>query len=188
MSMSSRFRRNRDRDRPRRGVAAALRRWTIPAIGALTPVGLIVVNIAAFIVNHLDQFRWTISVLAFVSGLMLNSWTALKIYRVARLRWPNHPLLEERNQEVVLVGGIAIITVIAFVTALFCYQGLSNAKDLPNSTTFITGVVAILIPILLQAIFGRMERHEQRQAGGYTAPPGSGFQLPPPPPSSERWK
>lgn len=188
--MSSRFRRRAPREQAQQGVGAALRRWTIPAIGALTPVGLIVVNIAAFIVNHLDQFRWSISVLAFVSGLMLNSWTALKIYRVARLRWPHHALLEERNQEVVLVGGIAVITIIAFITALFCYQGLSNAKDLPNSTTFITGVVAILIPILLQAIFSRMERHEQqqRQATGYTVSPGSGIQLPPPPPSSERWK
>ena len=34
-----------------RAVAAGLRRWTIPAIGALTPVGLIVVNIAVFIVH-----------------------------------------------------------------------------------------------------------------------------------------
>ena len=167
-------------------MGAALRRWTIPAIGALTPVGLIIVNIAAFIVNNLQQFRWTITVLAFVSGLMLNSWTALKIYRVARLRWPEHPLLEERNQEVVLVGGIAIITVIAFITALFCYRGLSDARDLPNATTFITGVVAILIPILLQAIFGRLTRHEQERADQLAAPSTGGFQLPPPPPS-DRW-
>ena len=59
-----------------------LKRWTIPIIGALTPLALIVVNIAVFIVDNLTQFRWTITILAFVSGLMLNSWTALNIYRV----------------------------------------------------------------------------------------------------------
>src|ERR1035437_4727299 len=99
--MSARTRRSQ-LDVPRRaGVAAGLRRWTIPAIGALTPVGLIVVNIAAFIVHHLAEFRLGISVLAFVSGLMLNSWTALKIYRIAKLRFPNHDSLHDRNQEVV---------------------------------------------------------------------------------------
>ncbi|MHB8717392.1 MAG: hypothetical protein ACYDAC_00660 [Candidatus Dormibacteria bacterium] len=180
--MPPRLRHRRSPGESRRDAGSALRRWTIPAIGALTPVGLIVVNIAAFIVHHLDQFRWSISVLAFVSGLMLNSWTALKIYRVARLRWPHHALLEDRNQEVVLVGGIAIITVIAFVTALFCYRGLSNAADLPNGTTFITGVVAILIPVTLQAIFSRIER---RQAGVAADVSAARFQLPPPPP--DRW-
>ena len=182
--MSSRLRRRASIDVPRRGgFAAGLRRWTIPTIGALTPVGLIIVNIAAFIVNHLDQFRWTITVLAFVSGLMLNSWTGLKIYRVARLRHPDHALLHDRNQEVVLVLGMAVITAIAFVTALFCYIGLSNAKDLPNSTTFITGVVAILIPITLQAIFGRMLRSKDGKNTSDARVDG----YPPPPPPAGRW-
>src|SRR6202035_3192747 len=107
--MTSRARRS-ELDLPRRGgIAAGLRRWTIPAIGALTPVGLIVVNIAAFIVHHLAQFRLGISALAFVSGLMLNTWTALKIYNVAKRRFPDSNLLHDRNQEIVLVGVMAVI-------------------------------------------------------------------------------
>ena len=169
----------------RRGVAVGLRRWTIPAIGALTPVGLIVVNIAAFIVHHLAQFRLGISVLAFVSGLMLNSWTALKIYRVAKLRFPHNGPLQERNQEVVLVIGMAVIIGISFVEALFCYNGLSNEANLPNSPTFILGIVAIAIPILLQALFSRL-LHD----GG--ADPLDeridGYPLPPPPAPGDNWR
>lgn len=163
-------------DVPRQhGLAARLRRWTIPAIGALTPIGLIVVNIAAFIVNHLDQFRLGISVLAFVSSMMLNSWTALKIYHIAKLRWPHNGLLDDRNQEVVLVAGIFLMIAISFVEALFCYNGLGSQKDLPNAATFYLGVVAIAIPILLQALFGRMSRGHSTvlvdRVDGYPSPP-----------------
>ncbi len=161
-----------------------MRQWTIPAIGALTPVGLIIVNISAFIVHNLAAFRLGISVLAFVSSLMLNSWTALKIYRVAARRFPHSGLLQEHNQEVVLVVGMALIIAISFVEALFCYNGLGNERDLPNAPTFILGVVAIAIPILLQALFGRL-------LGGRVAEPGhegtASHPLPPPPAPDSRW-
>ena len=154
--MSARARR-RELDLHRRGgIASGLRRWTIPAIGALTPVGLIVVNIAAFIVHHLAEFRLGISVLAFVSGLMLNAWTALKIYHVARRRFPHFAPLDERNQEVVLMAGMAVVIAVSFVEALLCYDGLSNERNLPNAPTFFLGIVAIAIPILLQAVFQRI--------------------------------
>lgn len=182
--MSGRGRHIEAGERHRRTAAEQLRRWTIPTIGALTPVGLIVVNIAAFIVHHLAEFRWTISVLAFVSGVLLNSWAALKIYRVARSRRPNSALLSERNQELVLVGGLAIIIGVSFVTALFCYQGLSSEKNLPNSTTFITGVVAIAIPLVLQAIVTRIGEAPPalRRRRGARSLPDPGDHLPPPPP------
>jgi hypothetical protein len=183
--MSARIRR-KELDVPRRrDLAGALRRWTIPAIGALTPVGLIVVNIAAFIVNHLAQFRLGISVLAFVSGLMLNSWTALKIYRVAKNRFPARGPLQERNQEVMLVAGIALVTAISFVEALFCYNGLSNERDLPNSPTFILGIVAIAIPILLQGLFARLLGDRTPVADSERV---DGYPLPPPPAPGETWR
>ena len=127
--------------------AGALRRWTIPVIGAVTPVGLIIVNVAAFIVIHLQGFRLIIAVLAFISGLMLNSWTALRVFQVLRTRAPNHELVQEQNQELVIIGGMSIVILAAAVTAWFCYQGLASVNDLPNPITFITGVVAVLIPV-----------------------------------------
>jgi hypothetical protein len=173
--MSTRTRRS-ELDLPRRrGIGARLRRWTIPTIGAVTPVGLIIVNIAAFIVHHLAEFRLGISVLAFVSGVMLNAWTALKIYRIAKGRFPHFGPLEDSNQEVVLMVGMALIIAISFVEALFCYNGLSNEANLPNSPTFILGVVAIAIPILLQGVFARLlgdHNHvDDERVDGYPLPP-----------------
>lgn len=165
-----------------------LKRWTIPIVGAVTPVGLIVVNISAFIVKHLAEFRWTIAILAFVSSLMLNSWAGLNIYRTFQRRRPDHPLVHERNQEIVLVLGMLLIIVAAFLTALFCYLGLSSEANLPNGITFITGVVAILVPIVLQAFFRgslrRQRRHDQvKTVGGLPPGPPPASQPPPLPPS-----
>ena len=144
-----------DAEAPTQGVGPWLKRWTIPIIGAVTPVGLIVVNISIFIAKNLTEFRWTISILAFVSGLMLNSWAGLNIYRMLQQRRPDHPIVSERNQEVVLVAGMAVIIIAAFLTALFCYLGLSNYNDLPNGLTFFTGVLSAAVPILLRAAFHR---------------------------------
>src|SRR5450759_2266 len=114
--------------RERTGVGANLKRWTIPIIGALTPAALIVVNISIFIAKNLTEFRWTISILAFVSGLMLNYRAGLNIYRMLQQRRPDHAIVSERNQEIVLVFGMAVIIIAAFLTALFCYIGLSSYK------------------------------------------------------------
>ena len=173
-----------------RGVLPFLKRWTIPIVGALTPVGLIVVNISVFIVKHLSEFRWTIAILAFVSSLMLNSWAGLNVYRVLQRRRPDHALVKEPNQELVLVGGMAVIIAAAFVTALACYLGLSSEKDLPNASTFFLGLGAFLVPILLQLVFrrGLRPKRPDRSTTTYVSglpptqqqPPGPAMPQPPP--------
>ena len=174
----------------RRGVGAFLKRWTIPLIGALTPTALIVVNIAVFIVKNLNEFRWTISILAFVSGLMLNSWAGLNIYRMLQQRRPDHAVVSERNQEVVLVLGMAVIIIAAFLTALFCYIGLSQYKDLPNGLTFFTGVLSAAVPILLRAAFNRGVPKGRGRGGsavsGVSGLPPGGTPAPPPTSASMR--
>jgi hypothetical protein len=188
------FGRRRSQDRiavepERQGFGGFLKRWTIPIIGALTPISLIVVNIAAFIVQNLTQFRWTITILAFVSGIMLNSWTALNIYRVLQARRPDHAIVHERNQEIVLVAGMAAVIIFAFLTALFCYLGLAKASNLPNGLTFFTGFFAMAIPILLRAAFrrgaprGRTRGDSQVTSVGGLPPGGN---LSPPTSASER--
>jgi hypothetical protein len=170
----------------RTGRGAKLKRWTIPIIGALTPTALIVVNISAFIVNNLQQFRVTIAVLAFVSAIMLNSWAGLNIYRMLQQRRPDHAIVSERNQEIVLVAGLAVIILAAFLTALFCYLGLAK-NNLPNGLTFFTGVFAAAIPILLRAAFHRGTRRGRNRSDSQITtvagvPPGG--PLPPPTSSS----
>jgi energy-converting hydrogenase Eha subunit A len=159
-----------------------LRRWLIPALGAVTPVGLIVVNIAVFIVDHLTAFRWTIAILAFVSGVLLNSWIGFKIYRLFKQRFRDHFLASEGNQDVVLIGGMSVVIAISFVTALFCYLGLSE-KSLPNATTFLTGFLAILVPLGLQLVFERViGRGDKGAELSRPVSPLSSQPLPPPPP------
>ena len=169
----------------RTGIGTNLKRWTIPIIGALTPAALIVVNISIFIAKNLTEFRWTISILAFVSGLMLNSWTGLNIYRMLQQRRPDHALVSERNQELVLVFGMAVIIVAAFLTALFCYIGLSSYKNLPNGLTFFTGVLSAAIPLLLRAAFNRgIRRGRNRGDSQITTVAGVPPSGPLPPPTS----
>jgi hypothetical protein len=170
-----------DRRRPGR-----LRRWAIPALGAVTPVALIVVNVSVFIVKHLAAFRWSIAILAFVSGMMLNSWIGLKIYRLFQKRYREHALVSEVNQDVVLIAGMAVIIAVSFVTALFCYLGLANEASLPNAMTFLTGVFAIAVPFAFQFIFQRaLGGSPKSGAANLPANPFPGapsLHSPPPPP------
>lgn len=167
-----------------------LRRWLIPGLGAVTPLGLILVNISVFIVRNLAAFRWTITILAFVSGMMLNSWIGLKIYRLLQQRWRDNALVSEMNQDIVLIGGMAVIIAASFVTALFCYLGLANENNLPNPETFLTGLFAIAVPFALQFIFqsllGRRRKGGPSGRENEGSVPASGGPLPgrpvPPPP------
>jgi len=161
-----------------------VRRWAIPALGAVTPVALIVVNIAVFIVKHLAAFRWSIAILAFVSGMMLNSWIGLKIYRLFQQRYREHALASDLNQDVVLIGGMAVIIAVSFVTALFCYLGLANEASLPNAMTFLTGIFAIAVPFAFQFAFQRLlgGGRKSKGAGLPASPFPTGSPLSPPPP------
>jgi len=167
--------------REKRTAWQVVRPWIIPVVGGITPVLLIVVNVAAFIVQNLSAFRWTISILAFVSGIMLDSWTALNIYRALRVRYPNHPLLQDHNQELLLVVSMGVIIVLSFISGYFCYQGLGDASNLPNRLTFITGAVAIATPILLVRLFDWLKSRAPERRPQLTARDG-GAQGPPPPP------
>jgi hypothetical protein len=175
---------SRQGDDRARGLAPFLKRWTIPIIGGITPVGLIVVNIAAFIVKHLSEFRWSITVAAFVSSMMLNSWMALNIFRMVQRRRPEHALVQERNQEMVVVGGVAAVLIASVLAALFCYWGLNDPNSLPNGATFFSGAIAIALPILLQGIFARNRQRGSRAGSRVTSGPrgSSSTSAAPPPP------
>jgi hypothetical protein len=168
-------------ERGRRTPWQVARAWIIPVIGGITPVLLIVVNVAAFIVQNLSAFRWTITILAFVSGIMLDSWTALNIYRALRVRYPSHPLLQDSNQELLLVVSMGVIIVLSFISGYFCYQGLGDASNLPNRLTFITGAVAIATPILLVRLFDHLKTQAQSRRPQLTARDGGAPGGPPPP-------
>jgi hypothetical protein len=162
MIRNDRFSRYADGDPPS-GVGALIRRWTIPIVGGITPVLLIVINVAEFITKHLEQFRWTVTALAFVSGLMFNSYFVLNSYRLLKRWLPDNPLVRDDNQELVLVLGMAGITAVSAVGAVFCWMGLSDAANLPNRETFAYGAGSILFPIVVQEVVRRFARGETRE-------------------------
>ena len=170
--------------RERRSLWHTVRPWIIPVVGGITPVLLIVVNVAAFIVQNLGAFRWTITILAFVSGIMLDSWTALNMYRALRVRYPNHPLLQDHNQELLLVVSMGVIIVLSFLSGYFCYQGLGDRSNLPNRLTFVTGAVAIATPILLVRLFDWLKARAPGRRAPLPARDGGAHGSPPPPPAA----
>jgi hypothetical protein len=159
----------------RRNLRAFLKKWTIPIIGGITPVGLILVNVAVYINDHVQDLRWGIAVAAFLSGMMLNTWVALSLYRWLKRHFPSWSLTQEQNQEMVLVLGMFVITVVSVLSAVFCFYGLGDAKHLPNKETFLYGAVQIAWPVFAKLFVDRdadRARHNPA-AGGSPGPPGA---------------
>ena len=139
-------------------MGGSARRWTMPIVGGITPVLVIVINLAEFISKHLEQFRWAVTVLAFVSGLMFNSYFVLNVYRLLARRFPDNPLVHEENQELVLVLAMAGVIVSVTVPAYLLWVGLGDASNLPNKETFLYGALSIVFPILFQEVVRRFVR------------------------------
>src|SRR5438105_14664019 len=71
-------------DRLLRGYLSS--RVLLLVIGIITPVGILVVNAAAFVMRNLQQFRIGIAVCALISSLVLNGLTASWLLRLAGRR------------------------------------------------------------------------------------------------------
>ena len=71
-------------DRLLRGYLSS--RWVLLAVGIITPIGILVVNAAAFVMRNLAQFRIGIAICALISSLVLNGLTASWLLRLARRR------------------------------------------------------------------------------------------------------
>jgi hypothetical protein len=172
----------------RRRIGRFLKKWAIPVVGGVTPVGLMVINIAAFLVKHLDQFRWAIAVLAFLSGMMLNTYVGLNLYRWVQRRVPDFALVKQQNEELMVAVGMGVITVITFVFAYLTYVNLT-VDNIPGGFTFVYGTVQIATAVVIKVFFDRdRDRHRTpapatgrtpaqppsppaRPSGGYTPPP-----------------
>ncbi|TME82713.1 MAG: hypothetical protein E6I43_09820 [Chloroflexi bacterium] len=75
---------NNQGDRLLRGYLSS--RLLLVVIGIITPIGILVVNGAAFVMRNLAQFRIGIAVCALISSLVLNGLTASWLLRLAARR------------------------------------------------------------------------------------------------------
>lgn len=143
--------------------------------GVSAPVGLLVVNGAAFVMNHLAEFRLAIGIAAVGSSLALSWLTAQTVLgRVAVYE----PELYARFRRWMI--GAAAVSVVAW--SLFggwgAYQSMSDARKLPNTYAVLTALWLLVLPFAMSFISRRLRRPRAAGAG----PGGSDVQPPRPTP------
>lgn len=121
-------------------------------IGIVTPLGILMVNLAAFVMEHLEQFRLVIAACALISSLVLNTLAVTWLTGIARRRsyrfYVEYPELVRAVAAVAVVGGAA-------VAAYFTYVGMRDPRQLPNLLAILASVLALLIPFGV-ALLGRL--------------------------------
>ena len=113
-------------------------------LGVITPIGILAVNLSAFVMGHLTAFRLVIAGCALVSGLVLNGLTAWWLLRLASRN--ANPLYREYR-----TWAVGIATLIVVLTAAgggyLTYLGLRDPTHLPDSLSMIVASFMLLLPL-----------------------------------------
>src|SRR2546430_2375572 len=92
-------------DRPRN-----TRALLIGALAVVTPAGLVMVNVAAYVMSNLEAFRNGITAGTVVSTVVLNAITLVAAYRLGAGRWPDRWVFApERRTRLAVVAGILLL-------------------------------------------------------------------------------
>ena len=129
-------------DRLLRGYLSS--RVLLLVIGIITPVGILIVNAAAFVMRNLQQFRIGIAVCALISSLVLNGLTATWLLRLAGRR---QIAVYVRHQEWAGVIATTVVIAASIGAAIFTYFGMGNPSHLPDLLSVLTALAALLVPI-----------------------------------------
>lgn len=132
-----------------RGLGNSTRGLLLAVLAVITPAGLVLVNVAAYVMGHLEAFRLAITISAVVSTIVLNGITAITAYRLGASLWPEHWFFD-RGRRGGLVASFTFLLVLgATVAGVLTYQGLSDPGKLPNLSTFLAGLIGLAIPLIL---------------------------------------
>ena len=135
---------NNQGDRLLRGYLSS--RLLLVAIGIITPIGILVVNGAAFVMHNLAQFRVGIAVCALISSLVLNGLTASWLLRLARRK--GLPLyLAHPDWAVILATVLVLATSVG--AAIFTFIGMRDPGRLPDGLAVLTAFLALFVPLAL---------------------------------------
>jgi hypothetical protein len=132
--------------------------------GVAAPIGLLAVNGAVFIVNHLAEFRLSIGIAAVLSSLALSGLTAHTVLgRVATYI----PDLYARFR--LWMIGAAVVSVVAWslLGGWGAYQSMSDARSLPNIYVVLTALWLLALPFVMSYLSRRLRR--ARGAGDGTS-------------------
>src|SRR5579875_10756 len=124
-------------------------------VGATTPVGILAVNLSAFIMQHLAQFRLGIALCALISGLSLNGLTATMVLGRFERRFPE--LIREYR---IWIAGATVLFVAGFSVfgAYGTYVSMQDPRRLPNVYAVLTALWLLFWPFALTVISRRFNR------------------------------
>jgi hypothetical protein len=130
-----------------------LREAVLLTLGVLTPVGILAVNVSAFVMTHLPAFRLVIAGCALVSGLVLNGLTAWWILRLASRN--ANPLFREYRTWAI-GAAIVIVLLTASGGGYLTYLGMSDPRRLPDSLSMVVASFMLLLPLAVTYAGRRM--------------------------------
>jgi peptidoglycan biosynthesis protein MviN/MurJ (putative lipid II flippase) len=123
------------------------------AVGASTPIGILAVNLSAYVMQHLSQFAVGIAVCALLSGLSLNGLTAWAILQRAERFVPQ--LFAEYRIWLVTVA-VLVVLVTAVVGAYLTLLSMQNPRLLPNIYAVLTALWLLVLPVVMTFVARRM--------------------------------
>ena len=118
-----------------------------------TPIGILAVNGAAFVMQNLAAFRVLIAACALISSLLLNGLTALWVLRSVQAGAKS--LYTEYRNWIVGAAVIVVLGSSAFAS-YFTFVGMRDPHHLPDRVAIITAVLALGVPFALTWIGRRM--------------------------------
>src|SRR5260370_34407374 len=121
-------------DRLLRGYLSS--RLLLVVIGILTPVGILVVNGAAFVMRNLQQFRIGIAICALISSLDLNGLTASWLLRLAGRR--SIALYLQHQEWASIIATIGVLAT-SIRDAIFTYIRMGHPSHFPDTPSLLTG-------------------------------------------------
>lgn len=125
------------------------------AVGVATPIGILAVNFAAFVMGHLAAFRLAIAACALVSSVLLNGLTALWVLRAVAARATS--LYTEYRNWLIGAAGLIVLASSAFAS-YFTYVGMQDPRHLPNQVAVVTAVLALGVPFVLTWVGRRISQ------------------------------
>lgn len=130
--------------------------------GISAPIGLLLVNSAAFVMSHLAEFRLSIGIASVLSSLALSGLTAHTVLGRVAVYVPN---VYARFR--LWMIGAAVVSVIAWslLGGWGAYQSMSDARRLPNLAAVLTALWLLALPFLMSFVSRRLRRASEERTG-----------------------
>ena len=121
-----------------------LREIVLLTLGVITPVGILAVNISAFVMGHLPALRLIVAGCALVSGLVLNGLTAWWVLRLASRN--ANPLYREYRTWAI-GAAVIIVALTAGGGGYLTYLGMRDPAHLPDSLSIVVATFMLALPL-----------------------------------------